>query len=307
MAKPFSLQIFLPFGEPAGLRIVDRANWTGQGIAFPRGRVKQALAAEELQRTGVYILWDRDEAQPAPQVYVGQGERVSDRIRSHDREKDFWTDAVAFTTKDDSLNKAHVLYLESRLVQIAAEAGRCTLENGNTPTLSDIGQAATADTERYLDDLLDCLPIIGVRFFESLDPPSADAASDVEPLMLKLDHSDSPEERVQGIVAHGYELTDGFVVCKGSLAARQKSDAWAKRFPKSAAKRAQLIEEGALTDAGWPPNAYRFTRDCVFTSPSDAAGCVRAASGSGRDYWKDAEGKSLNDLAKLVQSDEVAE
>ena len=307
MPKPFSLQIFLPFGEPAGLRIVDRANWTGQGIAFPRGRVKQALAAEELQRTGVYILWNRDEAQPAPQVYVGQGERVSDRIRSHDREKDFWTDAVAFTTKDDSLNRAHVLYLESRLIQIAAEAGRCTLENGNAPTLPNIGQAATADTERYLDDLLACLPIIGVRFFESLDPLSVDAASDAEPLMLKLDHRNSTEERVQGIVARGYELIDGFVVCEGSLAARQKSDAWAERYPNSAAQRAQLIEEGALTDVGCPPNAYRFTRDCVFTSPSAAAGCVRAASGSGRDYWKDAKGQSLNDLAKFTQPDEAAE
>lgn len=296
MAKPFSLQIFLPFGEPAGLRIVDRANWTGQGIAFPRGRVKQALAAEELQRTGVYILWNRDEALTVPQAYIGQGEKVSDRIWSHDREKSFWTDAVVFTTKDDSLNRAHVEYLESRLVQIAVEAGRCTLENRTKPTLRNIGQSATADTERYLDDLLDCLPIIGVHFFESLDPPSADAASDAELRMLKLDHSDSPEERVRGIVARGYELIDGFVVCKGSLAARQKSDAWATSNPKSAAKRAQLIEEGALTAVGCPPNAYRFTRDCVFTSPSDAAGCVRAASGSGRDYWKDEQGRSLKDL-----------
>lgn len=300
MAKPFSLQIFLPFGEPAGLRIVDRANWTGQGIAFPRGRVKQALAAEELQRTGVYILWDRDETLTVPQVYVGQGEKVSDRIWSHDREKDFWTDAVAFTTKDDSLNRAHVLYLEARLVQIADAAGRCALENRTRPPLPNIGQAATADTERYLDDLLDCLPIIGVRFFESPERSSAGAASDAEPPMLKLDHSDSPEERVQGIIAYGYELIDGFVVCEGSLAARQESDAWAKRYPNSAAKRAQLIEEGALADVDFPPNAYRFTRDCEFTSPSNAAGCVRGASGSGRDYWKDEQGKSLKEREALA-------
>ena len=307
MAKPFSLQIFLPFGEPAGLRIVDRASRTGQGIAFPRARVKQALEVKGLQRTGVYILWDRNEALAVPQVYVGQSEKVSNRIWSHDREKDFWTDAVAFTTKDDSLNKAHVLYLESRLVQIAAETGRCTLENGTTPTPPNIGEAQTADTERYLEDLLAYLPVIGVRFFESLDPPSADAAPDVEPLMLTLDHRNSTEERVQDIFARGYELIDGFVVCEGSLAARQKSDAWAERHPNSAAQRAQLIEEGTLTDVDCPPNAYRFTRDYVFTSPSAAAGCVRAASGSGRDYWKDAEGKSLNDLAKLTQPDEVAE
>lgn len=299
MAKPFSLQIFLPFGEPAGLRIVDRANWTGQGIAFPRGRVKQALAAEELQRTGVYILWNRDEALAAPQAYVGQGEKVSDRIWSHDREKDFWTDAVAFTTKDDSLNRAHVLYLEARLVHIADEAGRCSLENRTRPPLPNIGQAATADTDRYLDDLLACLPIIGVRFFESPERSSAGVAPDEEPPMLTLDHRDSPGERVQGIVARGYQLIDSFVVCKGSLAAREESEAWAKSNPKSAAKRTQLIKDGVLTDVGCPPNAFRFTRDCEFTSPSDAAGCVRAASGSGRDYWKDEQGRSLKELEAL--------
>lgn len=292
MAKPFSLQIFLPFGEPAGLRIVDRANWTGQGIAFPRGRVKQALAAEELQRTGVYILWNRDEAQPAPQVYVGQGERVSDRIRSHDREKDFWTDAVAFTTKDDSLNRAHVLYLESRLIQIAAEAGRCTLENGNTPALPNIGQAATADTERYLDDLLDCLPIVGVRSFEATVAASTESGVPDGAIELFFEGN-------KGLTARAYQSADGFVVLKGSYANMNEVPAVAKRQPGYSADRRRLVEQGILIKSETLSDAYEFTRDYEFSSLTRAEVVIKGMAAFGRKAWKDKDGRSLVDLAEL--------
>lgn len=297
MAKPFSLQIFLPFGEPAGLRIVDRANWTGQGIAFPRGRVKQALAVEELQRTGVYILWNRDEALSAPEAYVGQGERVSDRIRSHDREKDFWTDAVAFTTKDDSLNRAHVLYLESRLIQIATEAGRCTLENGNTPALPNIGQAATADTERYLDDLLACLPIVGARFFEAT--------------VARTSESGVPDGAVElffkgnkGLTARAYQSADGFVVLKGSYANKNEVPGLAKRFPGYSADRRRLTEQGILVESKTLSDAYEFTRDYEFSSLTRAEVVIKGMAAFGRKAWTDAQGRSLIDLAEL--EDEAA-
>jgi hypothetical protein len=39
-------------------------------------------------------------------------------------QKDFWTRTVVVTSKDENLTKAHVRYLESRLVQIIAQAIR---------------------------------------------------------------------------------------------------------------------------------------------------------------------------------------
>ena len=32
----FSVRIFIPTGEPEGLRIIEKSNWTGQGLFFPR-------------------------------------------------------------------------------------------------------------------------------------------------------------------------------------------------------------------------------------------------------------------------------
>ncbi len=296
MAKPFSLQIFLPFGEPSGLRIIDRANWTGQAIAFPRGRVKQALGSDELQRTGVYILWNHDESLTVPQAYIGQGERVSDRIGSHDREKEFWTDGVAFTTKDDSLNRAHILYLESRLVQIATEAERCALENRVIPSLPNIGKAATADTERYLDDLLVCLPIIGVRFFEA--PVATSSESGVPDGAIELFFKGN-----KGLAARAYQSANGFVVRKGSYANVNEVPTLTKHFPGYAAERRRLAEQGVLVKSTTLADAYEFTRDHEFSSPTAAETVIKGMAAAGRKAWKDEHGRTLIDLAELDRDD----
>jgi hypothetical protein len=34
---PFTIRIFVPDGDSEGVRIIDRMNWTGLGLVFPRG------------------------------------------------------------------------------------------------------------------------------------------------------------------------------------------------------------------------------------------------------------------------------
>jgi hypothetical protein len=36
MQTPFSLRIFVADGDPDGLRIVDKSNWIGKALMFPR-------------------------------------------------------------------------------------------------------------------------------------------------------------------------------------------------------------------------------------------------------------------------------
>ncbi len=40
MNKPseFSVGIFIPSGDSEKLRIVEKSNWTGQGLVFPRAQ-----------------------------------------------------------------------------------------------------------------------------------------------------------------------------------------------------------------------------------------------------------------------------
>ena len=167
----FSVRIFVPSGEPEGPRVIEKSNWTGQGLVFPRSLYKESRAREELNRTGVYVLWGTDTSGQLPRAYIGEADVLLPRLDSHAKNKDFWTHALVFTSKDQNLNKAHVKYLEARLVELADNIKRCELDNGNNPTAPTLSEADTADAESYLTDMLLCLPIMGVSFFEKPKAP----------------------------------------------------------------------------------------------------------------------------------------
>ncbi len=99
----FSIQVFLPDGDPEGLRIVTKSHWTGQVTMTRRDRLDVDLHREEFSRTDVLVGPGQDN--PAvTRVYVGEGDVVINRIKSHASAKDFWTELVVFTKTDNSLN-----------------------------------------------------------------------------------------------------------------------------------------------------------------------------------------------------------
>jgi hypothetical protein len=279
----FSVRIFLPAGEPEGLRIVEKSNWTGQGLVFPRSLFAEARQRPELKRTGVYVLWGPGESGQLPRAYVGEGDGVLARLDQHAKNKDFWTHAAVFTSKDQNLNKAHVQYLEARLVKLASEAKRCELDNGNVPQLPALSEADAADAEGFLDDMLLCLPVVGVNLFEK----ARAAAGRGRDLLLKA----------KGIEARGIDSPEGFVVRAGSSAVKAEVPSI---LPYLVELRRALVAKGVLVDAG---ETYRLAQDYTFNSPSTAAGVLLGRSSNGRVDWKDAKGRSL----KQIQEEEASE
>ena len=88
MSEPFTIRIFVPDGDPEGIRFIDRMNWTGLGIAFPRSDWPNLKGQDEVRRTGVYILVGYSDSDPdLPKLYIGQGDDISGRLESHFRKK----------------------------------------------------------------------------------------------------------------------------------------------------------------------------------------------------------------------------
>lgn len=87
---------------------------------------------------------------------------MADRLRSHHRERDFWTRVVVITSKDTNLTKSHGRYLESRLISLAAQAGRVTLENGTAPPVRGLPEADRSDMDYFVSQLQIVLPVLGV-------------------------------------------------------------------------------------------------------------------------------------------------
>ena len=129
------LNLFLVDGKPGGLLTAEVGGWTGHITAAPRARMKELLQREEASRTGVYILLGEDpEAPEGVRAYIGEGDEIGIRLKAHAQlpekgGKDFWDRTILMTSKDANLTKAHVLYLESRLIEQAKRAQRSQVEN----------------------------------------------------------------------------------------------------------------------------------------------------------------------------------
>jgi len=277
---PFTIRIFVAEGIPDGLRLIEKAHWSGICIICPRGRYVGAKERKEFSRSGVYILVGVADDQDQPLIYIGEAESVQERLNNHYANKDFWQQAIVFTTQGNPLNKAEVRYLEARLLKLARENKRCHLENSNSPQIPKLSEADKADIEIYLAEMLSLLPVIGIRAFE----PARSLASDQIIYYYKS----------KGRRAIGYETSSGFVVQKGSFARDEVVPSTLEGVRKV---RSRLIEDHVLVKG---TAGYEFKTDHEFTSPSQAASVCAGMNVNGRIEWKDADGKTLKDHQELV-------
>lgn len=274
--RPSSIRIFLAEGSPTGLRIVEKSNWIGRGVVFPRSGYGDVKARPEFEKSGVYVVSGPSESTGRDRVYIGEGDPVRPRLDNHAAKKDFWTQGFVFISKDDNLNKAHVQYLEARLCELAANAKRVELDNGNTPARPSLSEADVAEMEAFLAEMLVCFPVLGLSAFEvAADRPRA---------------SKTYFARSRGSDARGFETDDGFVVQTGSLASGTEVESMPTSFSEM---RRQLLAAGVLVRQG---DHLAFTQDYVFGSPSAAATIVLGRNSNGRVEWKDDKGRTLKQL-----------
>lgn len=259
-----------------GLRFVEKSNWVGLGIICPRGRYPKVKSRKEFTSSGVYLLVGRSSDDDRPTIYIGEAETVRARIDNHYANKEFWQQAIVFTTKGDPLNKAEVQYLEARLVALAMEIKRCRLDNVNVPNLPSLSEPDEAQVAGYLDELLSLLPVLGIDAFET-----AEAASTGRRHFYW---------KGKGWSATGYVTSSGFAVAAGSIARKSTVPSMQEHVPSDYNKRQQLIKDGILVQDA---QGYKFTVDHVFSSPSQAAAVCAGRSANGRVDWKDKDGVTL--------------
>jgi Domain of unknown function (DUF4357) len=279
---PFSLRIFVADGDPDGLRLVERSNWIGKAVIFPRALYTQVRGRDEFQQAGVYLLIGPRPQGDGETIYIGEGDPIKPRLEKHYAEKDFWTRAIFFVAGPGQLNKAHVQYLEAELVARAKAAKRIPLENMTNPTLPSLSEADCADMNVFLHNILGILPVLGLQAFEQSPPLSVTA---IGPTLLHCEG--------RGVSAAGRDTPQGFVVQSGSFAAKDEVPSLKEHFPNVSKLRGNLLESGVLTEQG---DKFLFAQDYTFNSPSLASSVVLGRSSNGRTDWKDDHGVTLKEL-----------
>lgn len=173
MPESYTIHIFVVGGDPDGVKIVHRQNWTGWGTAFPRTEWPHIAKRQEFGDAGVYILSGPGEGtqDELPTVYIGQGDVIRTRIEHHYINKDFWDWGYAFVSKGETaLNRAHTTWLEYALIDLAHNVGQCHPDNATRPQEPKLSEGERADTQGFLREMLRILPLLNVRVFEKRKP-----------------------------------------------------------------------------------------------------------------------------------------
>jgi hypothetical protein len=166
MTNPFTIRIYVPEGDPDGLRIIDRQSSPSKFFAFPRNKWDQIKNRPELTGAGIYILSGYSKPEDElPTIYVGQADTIKNRIEQHLKSKDFWDKAVVFVS-DNKINSTHAKWLEHKLIDRVFEAKRSIVENGNNPQEPTISEAEQAEMQVFLTEIYQTLPLVGLRAFE---------------------------------------------------------------------------------------------------------------------------------------------
>lgn len=282
-----TIKIFLIDGDPNGRMTCELSNWTGKAYKIPRIKIKDCSDREDLNSTGVYLLFGKDQDNN-DQVYIGEAESVLKRLNQHLTQKDFWNEAIVFINKDENLNKAHIKYLENRLHNIAKSANRYSIENFIIPTKSSISESDRAEMEEYLENIKMLVSTLGHKLF--------DDKRDIKPLTKQHTFY---IKAARGADAQGEPTSEGFVVFKGSRASLDTVNSVTPSFINF---RNSLINRNILKSDG---NAYVFTDDYIFSSPSTAAVVVMGRNANGLTEWKMISGQTLkeyeaNDQTKIL-------
>ncbi len=277
-----SLELFFVDGKPDGMLTAEVFNWTGHVLYCPRTNISAALARKEAKHTGVYILLGEKDDEPC--AYIGEAEEIDLRLKQHVQNKDWWTSVAIITSSANSLNKAHVKYLESRLVEEAIKLNQIKLENGNVPPRSSLSEAAQSNMESFLSYLLMVLPAIRIDMFvqrkrpsgvQAQQTPQASVASPVA--TFELISQKNGEWNATAILQEGeFTIQAGSIVRGSWIGDTSAKSSYSKLYQT-------LFEQGILADE----NGQRvFKSSYVFNSPSAAAAVVNGRSANGQTAWR---------------------
>lgn len=282
--SPRTIQIYLPSGDPRGIRVAALTTSIVQVIEVPRPLLGQFQAMPEAQQVGLYFLVGDNDGGAQPFVYMGQTGTLGKRLGEHhlDPKKEFWNRALVAISLTQSMTQTHALYLEWRSIQQANEAARYVVGNGNAGSKPHTPPWLEADCREIFETIRTLVATMGQPVFEPL-ALSKEKVTQEDVFYCKSASYDAIAEYTD----------EGMVVLKNSKA---RIEVAPSMVPMSAGKKRQgLIEDGRLKLDG---KSYVFQEDVLFRSPSGASDVVVGASSNGWMLWKAKNGKTLNELKR---------
>lgn len=283
MAEMKNINMYLMDGNVNGRIKCTCFNWTGVVFKIPRTALAACKDRAELNQSGVYLLFGKDDDTDKGIVYVGQagnrknGEGILNRLREHDHsiDKGYWTESIVITTSNDSLGATEISYLENQFCQAADSAKRYDVKNKNEPFIGNLSEEKKSDLDDFINYAKVIVGMLGHKVFEPLISTKIQVASEnIEFYFTKRSAN-----------AVGVRTADGFVVKSGSLITSSLTDKCPEHIKRKRDEYKNKIDQN-----------YKLIEDILFNTPSGAACFVSGASLNGLIEWKTKEGKNIKDI-----------
>ncbi|WP_203180148.1 GIY-YIG nuclease family protein [Streptococcus mitis] len=291
-----NINMFLMDGEVTGKIKCTLSNWTGVIYKIPRIQLGDLKSRDEMKQSGIYFLFGRDEDKQKDVTYIGQattrknGEGVLLRIQEHTRDThaDYFNDVIILTTQNNSFGPTEISYLENKFTQLAKEAGRYIVKNGNDPNPGNVTEEKESELDEIVENTLMIIGTLGYRVFVPMTKKVSQDLTDNHSTYLYLKRKTKKSNKV--IEATCERTTEGFVVLDGSQVEIKDSP----YLPASLKEMRQnliasrVIQDGVLKEKQ------------LFSSPSYAAAFLLGMQTNGRTDWKDQDGRTLKELEELI-------
>ena len=288
--------MFLMDGEVTGKIKCTLSNWTGVIYKIPRIQLGDLKSRDEMKQSGIYFLFGRDEDKQKDVTYIGQattrknGEGVLLRIQEHTRDihADYFNDVIILTTQNNSFGPTEISYLENKFTQLAKEAGRYIVKNGNDPNPGNVTEEKESELDEIVENTLMIIGTLGYRVFVPMIKKASQDLTDNHSTYLYLKRKTKKSNKV--IEATCERTTEGFVVLEGSQVEIKDSP----YLPASLKEMRQnliasrVIQDGVLKEKQ------------LFSSPSYAAAFLLGMQTNGRTDWKNQDGRTLKELEELI-------
>lgn len=287
---PKTIQIFLPAGDPQGIRVAEVTTRIVQVIEVPRSLIGEFLKMPESGQVALYFLFG-ETPEGNESVYIGQTGDMVARLTDHNRKKEFWEKALVVISRTNSLTQTHAVYLEWLSIKTSRETNRYPDVNGNAGTEPYTPAPMQADCHEIFDTAGTLLSTLGYPIFEPVAKTSSSETTS------RLYYCTRP-----GVDAKGQYTSEGFVVLKGSVGNEEIVPSIQGGGVEK--KRNELIKNGTFRIDG---DQVVLEKDYLFNSPSMAAAILVGKSCNGWVNWKDEQGRTLDELERQGTGSDLME
>lgn len=280
-----NINVFLMDGTANGRIKCTLANWTGVAYKIPRIALDLCKERNDLKQSGIYFLFGISEETSENVIYIGQagarknGEGILYRLQEHKKNpnKDYWSEAIVFTTSNNSFGPTEISYLENRFCTIANDANRYLVKNENEPTRGNVTEEKESELEEFIEYAIIIMGVLGHKVFEPLIIPEKNNPNDKNSASNTVFFIKKREADAQAV-----QTTDGFVVLSGSVISKDLTPSCPQSTLNARKEYKEIIDD-----------KMTLKKNIIFKTPSAASRFVLGNSSNGNIEWKTEKGTTF--------------